>query len=524
LIFYSRAKSRTASNNLQGLLFLKMASKTAGVKYLIQRPSMGTEPFVNAVVEAEVKQVDHTWGILESVKILNQFSAKSTPEEFKSLPVIHKGYCDTHLHAVWMASQTNKLSLKGIASIDGIFSALTKFSDENPGIFLQAFDWDQDRMEVSVEHFAERFITFCREKNIECVAFRICAHMALISDGLRSEWNVGPDTIIKDAPLERVHQRLFRWSAEESSRLFEQAQEMFLARGITAVSEMSVADDHLQGILDLAKKGKLKIDVQIVLDHEVREEIRRAGPFVEFNTSDIGPLGTPAQVQVRHIKRFLDGSLGARSAWMRAPYDDDETFGDSLYSDENLFDWAEKSLRNGWLLSFHAIGDGALDQIYRLSLHCRDLLKRSLMPEYSPFFKFPSRHRIEHAQVLGDELLNHLQSQQLWSFQLQPYHRIADEGFVIKRLGPTRFYNDGYRFGSISGFSGSSVGLGSDAPIADWNPIDILRSATTHPNPLERVDWLTALWHYTTGARLSLGLDPGKLSSGSTVVITPYGQ
>ncbi len=475
---------------------------------------------MNAVVDAEISRVDATWGILESLKILQQFPSRAMPEELKDLPVIHKGFCDTHLHAVWMASQKSKLSLKGLSTIESIFSALIKFQQENNCDYIQAFDWDQDRLGLSAEEFAERMTRFCREKNLECIAFRVCAHMAVVSDGLRIQWGLARQALLKDVELEPVHEKLFRWSPVEAAKLFEHAQDMFLARGITAISEMSANDGQLEGLLDLARRGKLKIDVQVVLDHEIREPIRRAGPFVEFNASDVGPIGSPAQIQVRHIKRFLDGSLGARTAWLRSPYDDDETFGDSLYTDEELFQWAEKSLRDGWLLSFHAIGDGALDQIYRLTLHCCDLLKKALLPEYSPFFKFPAKHRIEHAQVMGDDLLRQLMSQELWSFLVQPYHRVADAGFVMNRLGPTRFYNEAYRLRSIIGEHGASVGLGSDAPIAEWNPREILQASMTHPNPLERIDWLTGLWHYTTGARLALGLEPGKLSAGSTVVIS----
>ena len=506
-----------------GCAFEQGALELGSVRCIIQRPSLGADRYVNAIVDVELNRVDRTWGILDAFKIVQQFPARAMPKEFEHLPVLHKGYCDTHLHAVWMASQQNKLSLRGLTSVDAVHHAIAKFAAESPTEYVQAFDWDQEVYGVSSEDFAQGLERFCRERQIECVAFRVCAHMAVVTEGLRLRWSLAAGTaLLRDAQLDPVHEKLFRWSPEEAARLFESAQAAFLERGITGISEMSVNDGQLQGILDLAKRGRLKIDVQVVLDHEVRATTLRAGPFVEFNASDVGPLGTPAQVQVRHVKRFLDGSLGARTAWLRAPYDDDEVFGDSLFKDEELFQWAERSLRDGWLLAFHAIGDGALDQIYRLSLHCRDLLKNALRPEYSPFFKHSALHRIEHAQVMGDDLLRALTTQGYWSFLVQPYHRVADQGFAMKRLGPTRFYNEGYRLRSLTTIADLRVGLGSDAPIASWEPSEIIAAAATHPNPLERLGRLDALWHYTTGARLALGLEPGKIGVGSTVVISEH--
>lgn len=486
---------------------------------IVQRPSTGPEPYLNAIVEVDLNRIDGTWGILKSLRVKAQFSAASTPVQYLKLPVIHKGYCDTHLHAVWMAAQKENLNLSQAHSPEEVFRLIADRVKGTPRSFLHAEGWDHERYGLSAETFSEQFVKFCRENSIDGVAFRVCGHLAVISESLAKRWGFSSAGLMKDLELETLHQKLFCWSCEDTQRYFEHSQELLLSKGITALSEMSLQTEQLKGFLELARRGKLKVNIQAVLDHRIADPFFKAGPFVETNASDVGPLGNPAQLQVRHVKRFLDGSLGARTAWLSEAYDDVESFGDSLINDQELFEWARAALKNGWLLSFHSIGDAALAQIARLSEECREFLKQAILSEYSSF-KFSTHHRIEHAQVMSDEILHQLVSHQMWTFLVQPYHRVADESFVIRRLGPTRFYNEAYRLNSIFALQGSRVGIGSDAPVASWSPSHLIAAAISHPNPRERVDWLTAIWLYTTGAKLALGIDPGVLKAGSTVVIS----
>lgn len=488
----------------------------------MQRPLQGTSLFVNTVVEAEVNRIDDTWGILESLRVLGTYGAGATPAEVAALPVLHKGYCDTHLHAVWMAAQAGRIALESCLSLDSVVAALAAAAPAVAGLAdpLQAYGWDHERYQVSPETFARAVLEFCQSRGLELVAFRVCGHMAVVTPGLAAAWGLGIHPVLRDRELDAVHEKLFRWDENTSAQLFLQSQDRLLQKGFTAIGEMSVHNGPLAGLRKVAREGHLKIDVQAVLDHEVDAAVIQRGPFSERNLSVVGPLGRPAELQVRHLKRFLDGSLGARTAWLRQPYDDEESFGDLLYPDHELFTWAASVMTQGWLLAFHAIGDGALEQLYRMSLSLREPMQQAVRPELSNYFALPAWHRIEHAQVMGDDLLHLLLGLNCWSFLLQPYHRVADQDFVIKRLGPTRFYNEGYRLGSLAASPTARLGLGSDAPIASWDPRQVLEAAQTHPNPRERVDRLTALWHYTTGAKLALGLHPGSLASGSTVVVS----
>lgn len=92
------------------------------------------------------------------------------------------------------------------------------------------------------------------------------------------------------------------------------------------------------------------------------------------------------------FKIFLDGSLGARSAALTAPYSDNPgSFGCLNYKDEDLKRLIERVHRQGKPVSCHAIGDRAVGQFLRVIKNDRHFLDR-----------------LEHVQVSTLEQLDEL--------------------------------------------------------------------------------------------------------------------
>jgi hypothetical protein len=90
------------------------------------------------------------------------------------------------------------------------------------------------------------------------------------------------------------------------------------------------------------------------------------------------------------VKLFLDGSLGAGSAALDAPFSDGRS-GALLYADDELSALLSEIASYGARLSVHAIGHRAIEQ----ALNCAERLSRDGAALPSP--------RIEHAQFIGLE-------------------------------------------------------------------------------------------------------------------------
>src|SRR5260370_1309470 len=98
-------------------------------------------------------------------------------------------------------------------------------------------------------------------------------------------------------------------------------------------------------------------------------------------------------LQVRGLKLYLDGSLGARTAAVNEPYNDSPTSSGVLtLSNEELNKVVSKARDSNFQLCIHAIGDKAVDLAVQVlgetfgAEGCRRL-----------------RHRIEHSSIVNEE-------------------------------------------------------------------------------------------------------------------------
>jgi predicted amidohydrolase YtcJ len=198
-------------------------------------------------------------------------------------------------------------------------------------------------------------------------------------------------------------------------------------------------------------------------------------------------------LNVRQIKRYIDGALGSRSAWFIEPYSDmPAQSGLNVVPLEELNEAAEIAVQNGFQLCIHAIGDRGNREVLNL---------------YEKFFsKYPDktdlRWRIEHAQ--------HLSLQDIPRFAklgviaaMQTCHCTSDAGFVPKRIGDKRAAEGAYAWQKLMK-SGVVVCDGTDAPVEDVNPIKNFYSAVTRKYdgnkefyPEQKMSRLEAIKAYT---------------------------
>jgi len=218
---------------------------------------------------------------------------------------------------------------------------------------------------------------------------------------------------------------------------------------------------------------------------------------------------------VRAIKRYMDGALGSRGAWLLEPYaDKPESRGLNVTDPAEIRQTAELALAHGFQLCVHAIGDRAnretldiYEQAFRANPDKKDL-----------------RWRIEHAQ--------HLSAADIPRFgklgviaAMQGIHCTSDAPYVIERLGAKRAEEGAYVWQKLMQ-SGAVVANGTDAPVEDVSPLDCFyASVTRKPKngpafyPDQRMSREQALRSYTLNnafaafeEKLKGSIEPGKLA------------
>jgi predicted amidohydrolase YtcJ len=362
----------------------------------------------------------------------------------------------------------------------------------DPQETLVSYGFDEERWGLSKIDF-EKKLRAALDPSRKWILYRVCGHSAVCSEAfLEALGLIRSGGMLDDKGIHAIQERLPPPSIEALKQDFLRAQRKLLEAGINAVGDMSLDAYLVQAVVELHDEGLLELDYQGVMLDEPKSGGVLASPLFKHNSQ--------RRFEIRHWKRYLDGSFGSRTAWLRDPYADEaQERGLQLYESKELIEAARAALAKGFALSFHAIGDAALEQIIELSGALKNEMQ---LANTQAGFRV---HRIEHAQLMGDDQLRRLVELDLWTLCMQPYHRVADSIFINKRLGATRAGAQSYRLGSLI-IAGLDVSLGSDAPITVFDPIQILESVSSHTTDSERLGFADALWTYSEGGRCVHGL------------------
>ncbi len=169
-------------------------------------------------------------------------------------------------------------------------------------------------------------------------------------------------------------------------------------------------------------------------------------------------------LQFGGLKLYADGALGSKTAAVTQPYDNDpENFGLEVLSRKELTELAVHASRHHISCAIHAIGDRAVSNAVAA------LSQAALV---SPLFP---GHRIEHIQLLDPSDKARF-SQYNITASLQPFHLLSDFNMVESNWQHQRVFR--YPCRSLIE-AGIRVVFGSDAPIDNVNPFEIMKAAVT---------------------------------------------
>jgi predicted amidohydrolase YtcJ len=157
-----------------------------------------------------------------------------------------------------------------------------------------------------------------------------------------------------------------------------------------------------------------------------------SGRIVSWTSPDIYRALSPAsRAACRGVKLFLDGSLGARSAALDAPFSGGEE-GSLLFGDEELLALLSEPAALGAGLSAHALGHGAIAQILR----CLEALSREGLC-------FPSV-RLEHLQFIDEAQARRCRNRGI-ILSMQPKFNSDSRDYADRLIPRHRAQNDPFR-------------------------------------------------------------------------------
>jgi hypothetical protein len=197
------------------------------------------------------------------------------------------------------------------------------------------------------------------------------------------------------------------------------------------------------------------------------------------------------------VKEVVDGSLGARTAAMLAPYSDDpKALGILRIPPAKLTSLAIERDAAGFQLAFHAIGD----RTNRVALDTFAAVLAANGPR-------DRRDRVEHAQVVAlDDFARFAKMNIIAS--MQPSHLLNDERWAADRIGPQRALG-AYAWRTMEK-DGVHLAFGTDFPVEEINPLRGIYACVTRElpqggpaggwQPQEKLKMQDCLSDYTVGS------------------------
>jgi predicted amidohydrolase YtcJ len=188
----------------------------------------------------------------------------------------------------------------------------------------------------------------------------------------------------------------------------------------------------------------------------------------------------------------MDGSLGSRTAAMKAPFADDPgNSGLPQFTQDQLNKLAVERAKAGFQLGFHAIGDKAAAM--------------ALDAFSQPGVSATARNRIEHAQVVDPVDIPRFKQLGVIA-SMQPNHLLTDMNWAEDRLGPQRAAYS-YAWKAFLD-AGVPLAFGTDYPVEPITPFRGLYAAVTRKNeagtkeyfPASKLTRGQALYAYTQGS------------------------
>jgi predicted amidohydrolase YtcJ len=217
-------------------------------------------------------------------------------------------------------------------------------------------------------------------------------------------------------------------------------------------------------------------------------------------------FGDP-MLRIGPVKLMMDGSLGARTAALFEPYEDDpSTSGLLLMEPQKLEELVHECHANEVQTATHAIGDLAIEHVIDAIDHC---LRNSPRKNH--------RHRIEHCEILSSQQIERIAGLGIIP-DMQPNFPGEWSGvdsMYRQRLGEKRDrMNNPYRAMLDEGIP---VAFGSDG--MPFSPIYGIWGAVDHPIRENAIGLLEAVKCYTYNAayasfqeRYIGSVEPGKLA------------
>lgn len=420
--------------------------------------------------------------------------------------VMMPGLIDAHLHVMGLGLAALTLDLSDTTSLEQALAKIAAFARDNPQRpWILGRGWNQEKWGLGRFPTAAELDRAVSDRPVWLE--RVDGHAgwantaAMTAAGVKAgvanpaggrverigTSNV-PAGVFVDAASELVQRAVPAPRPADRDNALLEAQKILHRFGITAAADMGTTIEDWQTFRRAGDDGRLTLRIMSYA----------AGPDAMTLIGGSGP--TPwlygDKLRLNGVKLYLDGALGSRGAWLKAPYaDDSHNTGLPLLSPAQFRNTLVRAGLGNFQVAVHAIGDAANQEAL------------AAIEEVADSFTGDRRWRVEHAQIVDPVDIARFGRHGIVA-SMQPVHQASDRLMAEARLGPARLVG-AYAWKSVNA-TGARLAFGSDAPVESPDPFAGIATAFTRTDasgqpfggwrPEERVEREVALAAFTADA------------------------
>ena len=398
------------------------------------------------------------------------------------------GFNDSHMHLLMVGASLQIVDLNShTSSLQDMLGAIREFiAVKKPaaGTWVQGQGWNQDYFEGE-KRFPNRWdLDSVCATNPLCMV-RTCTHIVVVNSKALEVIGITRDTPDPDGGR-IVHDE----NGEPTGVLCETAR--YLALDVIPVPDKAGIKNQLADAMRLINRWGVTsvqtddfttyrgvpydtvIDAFTELVKEGRATVRVNQQSHFTNLPDLEGFIQKGyktgwgddMFKIGPLKMLGDGSLGARTAYMRRPYHDDpSTRGVPVYTSELFRSMISYANTHGMQIAIHCIGDGILDEV--------------LDAYESAFAEHPRidhRDGIVHLQITDPDQLDRMERMHLHAY-IQSIFMDYDIHIIEDRVGP-EVAATSYNAKSLYKI-GDRPSNGTDSPVEPANAMRCIQCAVT---------------------------------------------
>ena len=450
------------------------------------------------------------------------------------------GLTDAHFHFYDWALGLRRLPLADTTSLSDLRQRLAqRVSETPPGHWILGQGWNETRWPDP--HIPTHADLDDLAPDHPAILWRNDMHLAVVNSNALREADITGDTldppegvidrdesgrptgVLRELAINLIRDVIPPPTEQEAVEAMREGLPLLHRLGLTGVHDcriMGGADGPpaFQAYQRLQAAGELALRLWMHIPGERLNEAIALGLRSGFGND---------RLRVGHVKFFADGGQGARTAWMLEPYEVTGECGMPLTPMAEIAEAVRRADQAGLAVAIHSIGDRANRELLTVfegfdtptATQPKQLKTRNQKPEtHIP-------HRIEHVQMIRPDDVSRLARLGIVA-SVQPIHVTDDIPMVEQSVGSRRRF--AYPFRDMLD-AGVTLAFGSDAPVADPNPLWGIHAAVTRQRrdgtppggwcPEQRLTVAEAVWGFTMGPALASGRDadlgsitPGKLA------------